>query len=102
MGLIQISDVLWVQELDLGIFEVRGSLVLGQERVVVWDSLSHPHDTLLASDWRSGPVCRLQPCGLGSRVGHRWSDTATSDHYQPRALCSSIQVRRSGYAGKKN
>ena len=44
MGLIQISDVLWVQELDLGIFEVRGSLVLGQERAVIWDSLSHPRD----------------------------------------------------------
>lgn len=44
MELKQISDVLWVQELDLGIFEVRGSLVLGQERAVVWDSLSHPRD----------------------------------------------------------
>ena len=44
MGLMQLSDFLWVQELDLGIFEVRGSLVLGQERAVVWDSLSHPRD----------------------------------------------------------
>lgn len=44
MGLIQISDVLWVQEIDLGIFEVRGSLVLGEERALVWDSLSHPRD----------------------------------------------------------
>lgn len=44
MELIQISDELWVQELDLGIFQVRGSLVLGQERAVVWDSLSHPRD----------------------------------------------------------
>lgn len=44
MALIQISDALWVQELDLGIFAVRGSLVLGQERAVVWDTLSHPRD----------------------------------------------------------
>ena len=44
MGLIQLSDELWVQELDLGIFEVRGSLILGEERAVVWDSLSHPRD----------------------------------------------------------
>ena len=44
MGLTQLSDFLWVQELDLDIFEVRGSLVLGQDRAVVWDSLSHPRD----------------------------------------------------------
>lgn len=44
MGLTQLSDVLWVQELDLGIFDVRGSLILGQERAVIWDSLSHPRD----------------------------------------------------------
>ncbi|MGQ7845137.1 MBL fold metallo-hydrolase [Granulosicoccus sp. 3-233] len=42
--MIQLSDVLWVQELDLGIFDVRGSLILGEERAVVWDSLSHPRD----------------------------------------------------------
>ena len=44
MELIQLSDELWVQEIDLGIFEVRGSLVLGEERALVWDSLSHPRD----------------------------------------------------------
>lgn len=44
MGLIQLSDFLWVQELDLGMFDVRGTLVLGQERAVVWDTLSHPRD----------------------------------------------------------
>lgn len=44
MNLIQLSEVLWVQELDLGIFEVRGSLILGKDRAVVWDTLSHPRD----------------------------------------------------------
>lgn len=44
MELIQITDFLWVQELDLGIFDLRGSLVLGMERALVWDSLSHPRD----------------------------------------------------------
>lgn len=44
MTLKQINPNLWVQELDLGIFDVRGALVLGGERAVIWDTLSHPRD----------------------------------------------------------
>ena len=44
MSLKQINDNLWIQELELGIFDVRGALVLGQNRAVVWDTLSHPRD----------------------------------------------------------
>lgn len=35
---------LWLTEIDLGDFNVRGMLILGEERVVVWDTLSHPDD----------------------------------------------------------
>ena len=35
---------LWLTEVDLGDFAVRGVLIPGEERVVVWDTLSHPND----------------------------------------------------------
>ncbi len=44
MSLKQINEHLWLQELDLGIFDVRGALVIGEERAVIWDTLSHPRD----------------------------------------------------------
>lgn len=44
MSLKQINDHLWVQELELGIFDVRGALVIGDKRAMVWDTLSHPRD----------------------------------------------------------
>lgn len=44
MTLKQINNNLWVQELTLDSFEVRGALVLGQTRAVIWDTLSHPRD----------------------------------------------------------
>jgi glyoxylase-like metal-dependent hydrolase (beta-lactamase superfamily II) len=44
MQLIQIEDFLWVQEIDLGIFGIRGTLITRNKRAVIWDSLSHPRD----------------------------------------------------------
>lgn len=40
----KINEHLWVQELDLGIFDLRGSLLLGSRRALIWDTLSHPRD----------------------------------------------------------
>lgn len=40
---------LWLTELELGSdvgFDVRGAVILGSERAVVWDTLSHPRDML--------------------------------------------------------
>jgi glyoxylase-like metal-dependent hydrolase (beta-lactamase superfamily II) len=40
---------LWLTELALGQevgFDVRGAVIVGSERVVVWDTLSHPRDML--------------------------------------------------------
>ncbi len=35
---------LWMAEADLGDFRVRAVLIPGKERVVIWDTLSHPDD----------------------------------------------------------
>ncbi len=35
---------LWLTELQLEKFDVRGAVIAGSERMVVWDSLSHPRD----------------------------------------------------------
>lgn len=35
---------LWLTELQLDKFDVRGAVIAGSERIVVWDSLSHPRD----------------------------------------------------------
>lgn len=35
---------LWLTEVDLGEFKVRGVLIPGEERVAIWDTLSHPDD----------------------------------------------------------
>ena len=35
---------LWLTEVNLGDFKVRGVFIPGEERVVVWDTLSHPDD----------------------------------------------------------
>jgi glyoxylase-like metal-dependent hydrolase (beta-lactamase superfamily II) len=37
---------LWLTELDLKEFDVRGAVIVGDQRVVVWDTLSHPRDML--------------------------------------------------------
>lgn len=35
---------LWLTELVLDSFAVRGAVIVGEKRVVVWDTLSHPRD----------------------------------------------------------
>jgi glyoxylase-like metal-dependent hydrolase (beta-lactamase superfamily II) len=35
---------LWLTDLVLAEFDVRGKVIVGEERVVVWDTLSHPRD----------------------------------------------------------
>lgn len=35
---------LWLTELALGMFDVRGAVIVGDDRVLVWDTLSHPRD----------------------------------------------------------
>jgi len=34
---------LWLTEASLDDFEVRGAVIIGAERAVIWDSLSHLH-----------------------------------------------------------
>lgn len=49
---------LWLTELHLEEFNVRGAVIIGEKGAVIWDSLSHPRDmqpvwTLLAQkDWQ--------------------------------------------------
>ncbi len=49
---------LWLTELHLDDFDVRGAVIVGEKGIVVWDSLSHPRDmqpvrALLAQhDWQ--------------------------------------------------
>ncbi|MCX6050112.1 MAG: MBL fold metallo-hydrolase [Chloroflexi bacterium] len=38
---------LWLTELELPEFAVRGAVIIGQHRAVVWDTLSHPRDMAL-------------------------------------------------------
>ena len=38
----QVSEQLWLIEVSLENFDVRGALIAGAERAVVWDTLSHP------------------------------------------------------------
>ena len=35
---------IWLTEAALGDYDVRGAVIAGEERAVVWDTLSHPHD----------------------------------------------------------
>src|SRR4051794_19672829 len=35
---------LWLTELALADFDVRGAVIIGQQRAVVWDTLSRPSD----------------------------------------------------------
>ena len=37
------ADV-WVTRVSVDEYHVRGALVLGERRAVVWDTLSRPHD----------------------------------------------------------
>jgi glyoxylase-like metal-dependent hydrolase (beta-lactamase superfamily II) len=38
---------IWLTEVELDGFDVRGALILGDKRAVVWDTLSHPNDMKL-------------------------------------------------------
>lgn len=40
----EFSQGLWLTELQLEEFDVRGAVITGSERTVVWDSLTHPRD----------------------------------------------------------
>lgn len=44
MTISQITPEVYIQELDLGIFDLRGSLLLGNDTALIWDTLSHPRD----------------------------------------------------------
>jgi hypothetical protein len=41
MNLREFRPTLWLTELVLDDFDVRGAVIVGQERVLVWDTLSH-------------------------------------------------------------
>ncbi len=44
MKLSELRPGLWLTELVLDDFDVRGAVIVGQNRVMVWDTLSHPRD----------------------------------------------------------
>ena len=54
MKVNQLRPNLWLTELNLDDFDVRGAVIVGENRVMVWDTLSHPRDMhpvrLLAGD----------------------------------------------------
>ncbi len=44
MKLSELRPNLWLTELNLDDFDVRGAVVVGENRVLVWDTLSQPRD----------------------------------------------------------
>lgn len=44
MKLSQLRPNLWLTELVLDDFDVRGAVIVGDKRILVWDTLSHPRD----------------------------------------------------------
>ncbi|MBA3874498.1 MAG: hypothetical protein H0X30_35660, partial [Anaerolineae bacterium] len=44
MKLSELRPNLWLTELNLDDFDVRGAVIIGENRVMVWDTLSHPRD----------------------------------------------------------
>src|SRR4051812_8831613 len=44
MNLSELRPNLWLTELNLDDFDVRGAVIVGENRVMVWDTLSHPRD----------------------------------------------------------
>jgi len=44
MKLSELRPNLWLTELHLDDFDVRGAVIVGDKRVMVWDTLSHPRD----------------------------------------------------------
>ncbi|MGH7495844.1 MAG: MBL fold metallo-hydrolase [bacterium] len=56
--LVPFRPNLWLTELQLAQFEVRGAVLIGTERAVVWDTLSHQRDMaavaqLVAGHWHA-------------------------------------------------
>ena len=51
---------LWLTELSLDEFDVRGALIVGDQRILIWDTLSHPRDMAAVSEF-------LESEGLGDR-----------------------------------
>ena len=47
IGLHELQDGIWFTEVALGDYDVRGILIVGDKRVAVWDTLSHPRDMAL-------------------------------------------------------
>jgi glyoxylase-like metal-dependent hydrolase (beta-lactamase superfamily II) len=45
---------LWLTELSLDEFDVRGALIVGDERVLIWDTLSHPRDMEAVNEFLEG------------------------------------------------
>jgi len=45
--MIALQPDIWLTQVTLDDFDVRGALILGGTRVVVWDTLSHPRDMRL-------------------------------------------------------
>lgn len=54
MKLSQLRPNLWLTELILDDFDVRGAVIIGDKRVVVWDTLSHPRDMQPVIDLAGG------------------------------------------------
>ena len=44
MKLSELRPNVWLTELVLDEFNVRGAVIMGEKRVMVWDTLSHPRD----------------------------------------------------------
>ena len=44
MKLSELRPNVWLTELVLDEFDVRGAVIVGEKRVMVWDTLSHPRD----------------------------------------------------------
>lgn len=43
-SLTKFDENIWLTEVALDGFDVRGALILGEKRAVIWDTLSHPRD----------------------------------------------------------
>jgi glyoxylase-like metal-dependent hydrolase (beta-lactamase superfamily II) len=50
----ELQPGLWLTELELEDFDVRGAVLLGSRRAVVWDTLSHPRDMAGVSELVAG------------------------------------------------
>ncbi len=53
-NLVALRTGLWLTELQLDQFDVRGAVLIGAERAVVWDTLSHPRDMAIVAPLVSG------------------------------------------------